>query len=332
MNLRLLALLVPVLLFVASCKPDTPPASTKTETAQPKIVKIPSFQGQNAYNYVEEQLAFGYRYPGSEGHTQVIEYLHKKLESYGADVQRQNFKVDFLGKTDVPATNIIATYNPEMNKRVLLAAHFDSRLVAEKDTTRQDQPIMGADDGASGVAVLLEIARLIHENGIELGVDIILFDAEDQGIGGEDGPQDTWCLGAQHWSKNPHEANYKAKYGILLDMVGAQNARFGKEAISMQAAPQLMNKVWRLAQNMGYSNYFQDFDAGGVMDDHYYVILNRKIPMIDIINRPVGETDHGFGHYHHTHADNIDIIDPNTLKAVGKVVTAVIYNESMGRF
>lgn len=320
-----------LLISLASCKTDKTEA---TKNKPKKIVKIPSFKPEYAYKFVEEQLAFGHRYPGSEGHGKLIDYLSDQLKGYGANVVKQPFKADFLGKTGVDATNVIGSFNPDHETRVLLAAHFDSRLVAEKDenAARQDQPIMGADDGASGVAVLLEIARLIHENDIDLGVDIVFFDAEDQGQSGETAPPDTWCLGSQYWSKNPHQAGYKAKFGILLDMVGAKNAQFGKEQISTSAAPVIVKKVWSLASNMGFDQYFKKFKSGPIMDDHYYVIKNRRIPMIDIINTPLQDKKPEFGHYHHTHMDDIDIIDQNTLKAVGKVVTATIYNESMGRF
>lgn len=325
---KILVLLFAISMVAIGCKDDK---KTKTVDKQPvKIVPIPKFNEDNAYKFIEEQLAFGFRYPGSEGHAKTVDYLAGKLEEYGAKVTRQKFTVDFLTKKNVSATNIIGAYNPEMKNRIMLAAHFDSRLIAEKAKDKKDQPIMGADDGASGVGVLLEIARLLKDNEINAGIDIVLFDAEDQGETGEK-EVDTWCLGSQYWGKNPHVANYKADFGILLDMVGAKNARFGHEGISKQVAPQVISKVWTLAQNMGYGNYFQDFDAGGITDDHFYVIKHRKFPMIDIINRPVGETDHGFGHYHHTHDDNIDIIDKNTLKAVGKVVTAAIWNASMRR-
>lgn len=323
-----------MLLIMGSCKDDSKKKSTTVTKPKPvKVVKIPKFSQDSAYVRVQEQLAFGYRYPGSEGQTKMIAYLDRLLSGYGAKVYKQDFTVDFMTVTGAPATNVIASFNPDASKRIMLSAHWDSRFIAEKDpdVSKQNKPIMGADDGASGTAVLLEIARLLKETPIDMGVDLVFFDAEDQGDSG-DGKQETWCLGSQYWGKNPHVEDYKAKYGILLDMVGAKNAEFGREAISMQIAPQLMNKVWELAGNMGYGKYFQNFDAGGVTDDHYYVFLHRRFPIIDVINTPKGKDKYGFGAYHHTHDDNIDIIDKNTLKAVGKVITAVVYNESMNRF
>jgi len=317
-------------LLLSSCKTDK--KTTTAVVATPtNIRKVPSFQADSAYQFVEDQLSFGHRYPGSEGQQKMINYISDKMSGYGATVIKQDFRVDFLGRKDQPATNIIASFHPEKSKRVLLAAHWDSRLIAEKDEdpAKQDDPIMGADDGATGTAALIEIGRLIAANGIDIGIDLVFFDAEDQG---DDSSPTTWCLGSQYWTKNPHKNGYKAKYGVLLDMIGAKGASFGREGYSNYYAKPVLDKVWKLAQNMGYGDFFQDYDAGGVTDDHYYINEVLRIPTIDIINRPVGTTEHGFGHYHHTHKDDLDIVDKRALKVVGQVVTAVIYNESNGRF
>lgn len=326
-------LLLGMAISFTACKTDGKKAASTENIPAPKQRKVPSFRADSAYQFVVDQLTFGVRYPGSEGQQKMINYITSKMKGYGAKVYTQDFRVDFLGLKDQPATNIIASFNPEVSKRVLLCAHWDSRYIAEKDAdpAMQKKPIMGADDGATGTAALIEIARLIKENGIDIGIDLVFFDAEDQG---DDSSNTTWCLGSQYWSKNPHVSGYKAKFGILLDMVGAKGAQFGREYYSANfpGTKRVQDKVWQLAQAMGYGDYFQDFDAGGVMDDHYYVNQVRGIPTIDIINRPVGTTEHGFGHYHHTHKDDISIVDKRTLKVVGQVVTAVIYNESSGKF
>ena len=215
---------------------------------------------------------------------------------------------------------------------MVLAAHWDSRHVADydPDASRQNEPILGADDGGSGVGILMEIARAIQKNPIDLGVDIVLFDAEDYGESqGED--ITTWCLGSQHWSRNPHVAGYRADFGILLDMVGSKGARFTKEEVSRTFAPQVLDKVWKLSQNMGYGNYFVNDNTRQLVDDHLFVNQIARIPMIDIINRPV-DTETGFGHYWHTHADDMSVIDKQTLRAVGQTLLAVIYQKSAGRF
>jgi len=324
-SIKVLVLFVIVSMFT-SCRTDNKPAVDPTPVKITKR-KVPKFNQDNAYTSIEKQVAFGHRYPGTPAHKELIAYITTEMEKYADKVEHQDFKVDFLDEKNVAATNIIATFNPRASKRVLLGAHFDTRKIAEKDDDpkKQDQPILGADDGGSGVGVLIEIARLIKENGIDIGVDFIFFDAEDNGLDGEG-----WCLGSEHWAKNPHIANYKADFGILVDLVGAKNAEFGKEEVSMQVASSLMNKVWDLAKKMGYSNYFIDMNPGSVNDDHVNVIRHRKIPMIDIINMSQQNDRAGFGHYHHTHLDNMDIIDKNTLRAVGKVVTATLYNYNNG--
>lgn len=291
-------------------------------------VHIPEFNGDNAYAHIEKQLSFGYRIPGTEGQKAFVEWSKAELKSLGAKVHVQEFKVDFQDKKRVDAYNVMAQFNPEHQVRVLLAAHFDSRMIADKeeDEAKKKLPIMGADDGASGVAVLMELARLLSENPIDLGVDILFFDAEDQG---DNTYAASWCLGSQYWSRNLMPSGYKAKFGILLDMVGAKDATFGQEETSLQFAPGLVDKVWTLAARMGYSDYFQSFLAGAVTDDHYWVNRIARIPMIDIINQKP-EDRRSFGFYHHTLEDNIDVISQRTLKVVGQVVTAVIYKESEG--
>lgn len=299
-------------------------------TPQPKVsLKTPAFDGNNAYAYVEKQLSFGYRVPGTEAHRNTVKWLSEELESKGAKVILQDFKADFMGKTQVPCTNIMGQFFPENKTRILLAAHFDSRMVAEKDDERQNEPIPGADDGASGVAVLLEIARILSENPLPIGVDILFFDAEDQGE--TKGKDNTWALGSQYWSNNIVPKGYDAKYGILLDMVGSEGAAFGKEELSRGFAREIQDKIWDLASSMGYSDYFQNYTTGMVFDDHLYVNRDAKIKMVDIINQ--SPTDRSsFGDYHHTHDDNLDIISARTLRVTGQVVTAVLFNESNGTF
>lgn len=327
---RIVKYLVSFLLLatiLVACKSD--PVTTPVEDIKTSRRKVPKFDQEKAYQLVQKQVDFGPRYPGTEAHKNLISYLTSELKKYTDKVIEQDFEVDFLDEKNVSATNIIGIINPKVKKRILLGAHFDTRKIAEKDDdpAMQNKPILGADDGGSGVAVLLEIARLIKENGIDIGVDIILFDAEDNGQDGEG-----WCLGSEYWAKNPHVANYKAEFGILVDLVGAKNAEFGKEENSMSGARSYVNKIWTLANRMSYSNYFIDMNPGPVMDDHVNVMLYRKIPMVDIINMSKLNGRQGFGHYHHTHDDNMDIIDKNTLRAVGKVVTATLYNFNNGTF
>lgn len=306
--------------------PEEPPVYT--------TVNVPKFEGDSAYMYVKKQVDFGPRVPNSEAHRQCKDWFVQQFKKFGADVIEQDFQAEAYTGELLNGTNVIAQYNPKERKRIVLAAHWDSRHIADSplSTERQGEPILGADDGASGVGVLLEIARNLHKYRIGMGVDLILFDAEDYG-NDDSSARDmfSWCLGSQHWSRNLHAKNYKPEYGILLDMVGAKDARFAKDQISMQYAPQVMNKVWKLAKSMKKNNYFVDQPTTIGMDDHYMVNTIANIPMIDIINKPVN-TETGFGDYWHTHNDDMDVIDPATLQASGQVVLAVVYRENNGTF
>lgn len=323
-------LIISLVLYCTACKSEKSPASSLQESV---VTAVPSFNRDSAYHFVEQQVAFGPRVPGSVGHQACKEWLVSKLKSYGATVIEQNFAAKtYYGKT-LPSTNIIAQFNPGAGKRIVLAAHWDSRHIADSPLSadRKTEPILGADDGGSGTAVLLEIARQLQGNTVEMGVDLVLFDAEDLGESGTEDPASatTWCLGSQYWSRNLHAPGYRPQYGILLDMVGSKGAQFPIEQYSNQIAPQLVREVWQLAENLGYSNLFPKTNGGGVTDDHYFVSTIAKIPMIDIINRSTA-TETGFGAYWHTHNDNMDVIDRKTLKAVGQLMLAVIYRENDG--
>lgn len=317
---------------LGACKERTNVATEPTPDQPKQPVQVPLFERDSAYAMVARQVAFGPRVPGSEGHDATRKWLVKQLKSYGASVKEQSFKASTATIGEVRATNIIASFNPTYARRVVLAAHWDTRFAADEDDERAKEPIDGADDGGSGVAVLLEIARLIQQNPISIGVDIVLFDAEDQGT--SDGSQDTWCLGAQYWSKNPHVNGYRAEYGILLDMVGAKGAVFQKEDVSRVYPPdkakkvhELYDKVWALAHGMGKGDLFLNVRGNPFTDDHYYVNLLTTIPMIDIIHKPL-DSPKGFGTHWHTHDDSMEIIDPSVLGSVGQVVTAYLYQSS----
>jgi len=318
-------LFVFALVFLAACKNE--PSSVREET--PAVVKkdpvaIPAFHRDSAYAYVEKQVSFGPRVVGSEGHAACKEWLVAKLESWNIAVREQPFTAELYTGVSPTGTNIIGSINPQEKRRILLAAHWDTRHIADQDKNqdRRDDPISGADDGGSGVAVLLEIARTIMQNEIELGVDIVFFDAEDHGQS-SDG-NSSWCLGSKYWSRNYQGP--KPEYGILLDMVGATGATFRRDQISLQYARPVADKVWNMANSMGYGNYFIKQDLPAFTDDHLFVNEIANIPMIDICNRSV----RGFGTHWHTHNDNINIIDRSVMRVVGQVLLAVLYKESTG--
>lgn len=320
------------ILFAAamiSCSQNPSSSSEKVESQPVKQQNVPAFDADSAWVFVENQVKFGPRVPNSEAHVACGNYLTSELKRFGAQVYEQEATLTAYNGTQLKAKNIIGSYNPENSKRVLLFAHWDSRPYADhdKDPANHKKPIDGADDGASGVGVLLEMARQFSIKSPAIGIDIIFFDAEDYGTPEfvKEYKENTWCLGAQFWAKNPHVKGYKADFGILLDMVGAKNASFFKEATSMRYAPQIVEEVWSTARDLGYGKFFINAEGGAITDDHQYVILGRNIPCIDIIYTDP-ESDNGFGPHWHTQNDTMDNIDRETLKAVGQTVLQVVYN------
>ncbi len=335
---RLIFSLLFSLLLIVGCGNSSVNGGKTTAAVNSSVVMpakriVPIFDGDSAYNFVAEQVAFGPRVPNSDAHRACGDYLEEKLRSYGATVISQNVDIKAYTGDVLKARNIIAQFQPEKSERILLCAHWDSRPWADSDPDADNhyKPILGANDGGSGVGALIEVARHLSQMPAEVGVDIVLFDAEDYGrheaewedaVAGEE----TWALGSAHWAKNPHVEGYKARYGVLLDIVGAPGSTFCLEGYSMHFAPALMGRVWSIAKSLGYSRYFPMREGGAITDDHVNVNRYLGIPCIDIINYDPSSPN-GFGAHHHTVRDNMDWIDPATLKAVGQTLLTVIYNE-----
>lgn len=301
----------------ATEEPSAPPA--------PKVadIPVPNFNADSAYGYIEQQLSFGPRVPNSSGHIACANWLEATLRRHGARITLQPAEVTAYNGTRLYIQNIIASFRPEQKQRIMLSAHWDTRHIAEADEEQPDQPIPGANDGGSGVGVLLEMARLMGETPPGIGVDIFLWDAEDYGDPG-DGSENSYCLGSQYWARNPHKAGYRARYGINLDMVGATNATFYQEGQSRNYAPQVVDKVWQTAHRLGYGSYFPLQPSDGIVDDHLYINVLAGIPTIDIIHQPDGT---GFFAQWHTQEDDLDVISKETLKAVGQTLLEVVYRE-----
>jgi Zn-dependent M28 family amino/carboxypeptidase len=323
----LFVILMGLLMILPGCrekKPSPPEPVAPAASAQ----NIPAFNADSAFAFVAAQTDFGPRVPGTTAHAQCASYLESTLKRFTPHVTVQPFASRAWNNQILSGKNIIGTFNPDARKRILLCAHWDSRPYADHDPdpANHRKPIDGANDGASGVGALLEIARLIHENPLSIGIDIIFFDLEDYGE-----PQDmrsnqgdNWALGSQYWARTPHIPGYRANFGILLDMVGGQEATFYMEGTSMAYAPEIMKKVWRNAHQLGYAGMFVMQESNPITDDHLYINKIAGIPTIDIIQHdPTSKT--GFFKYWHTINDNISNIDPNTLKAVGRTVLQTIY-------
>jgi len=323
-----------LLLFVTACSGSGGSGgsgvSTATSTNELTQVDVPVFNQDSSFAFVGKQVAFGPRVPNTEAHRLTAQWLVETLTRFSDTVIVQQARVRAFDGTILNISNIIASFDPENRSRILLCAHWDSRPFADfdPDPANHFKPVPGANDGASGVGVLLEIARQLSEKRPAVGIDIILFDAEDYGqheaLSGK--AEDSWGLGSQHWARNPHRHDYNARFGILLDMVGATGAQFKHEGYSMMYAPNVVRKVWDTARRLGYGNFFVDREGGFVVDDHYYVNTIRNLPTINIIHQETGNR-HGFFPQWHTLDDTMDHIDPSTLKVVGQTVLTVIFEE-----
>ena len=325
-NSLFLSLLFSVTIF--SCR--TKDSSEQTTTQSTPMVPAPTFDADSAYAFVERQVAFGPRVPNTRAHQATGDYLVETLEKYGFTVTEQKFTATTYDGQKLNGRNIISSYQPQAAKRIMLAAHWDSRPYSDQDSTRKTLPVTGANDGASGVGILLEVARTLHEaqNKPDLGVDIFFFDAEDWGAAGPTNAKyEGFCLGSSYWADNKHVANYSAYFGILLDMVGAKGATFLKEGFSTQRANEVVRTVWNTASQLGYSNYFIDQQGPAITDDHVPVNDVARIPMIDVIHTRMNDPNRTFFDDWHTAGDDMKNIDPNTLKAVGQTLVQVLYNE-----
>lgn len=306
---------------------EIPAKSIKKE--EKTQIKRFEFNVDSAYEYIKIQVSFGPRVPGTLSHERCRNFLRNKLKSFGFIVEEQTGETYTFDNTKHKLYNIMSRYKPELNNRILLCAHYDTRPFADKDSRDRNKPIEGANDGASGVAVILEIARQISLIQPAIGVDIVFFDLEDYGQPEQTmlaPKENTWCLGSQYFVKNFPWNENKPVEGILLDMVGAEDAVFPKEGVSMQYASGLVNEIWKTARLLGFSNYFINEMTSGITDDHLY--LNRAgIPTVNIIH--INPYTGQFGNFHHTHRDNLSIISKKTLEAVGQTLISFILSRGI---
>lgn len=320
--MKLLIPLISILALVTSCGKSSQQANA--ETAAPTKATV-NFDADSAYNYVARQVAFGPRVPGTAAHTQCHDWIASQLSSFGATVTAMDTVILNPAGKAVDIRNIYATIRPDAPRQVMLLAHYDTRPWADRDSdpNAHNTPIDGANDGASGVAVILEIARNAMNADPDTGLQILIVDAEDSGT--YDGDDREWCLGSQAFAAAlPHSGIRRPDYAILLDMVGGRDAQFDREYFSQIYARDVCDKIWRAAAKAGHSSRFKNTRGGAVNDDHCYLI-EAGIPTVDIIESANPATG-SFNPTWHTLSDNIDNIDRSTLRAVGETVTQAIFN------
>ena len=291
--------------------------------------EMPRFSADSAYQYVASQCDFGPRVPGTDAQKACAKWLQNELLRQGAAVKLQEGEMTAYNGTKLPVINIMGSFNPDAKMRVLLISHWDSRPFADNDPdpAKRKQPVMGANDGASGVGILLELARLCNEKLPQVGIDIFLTDAEDYGAPDDwKGTHDEkwWALGTQMWCKQAAKEGYRAQYGILLDMVGSADATFYREYYSERYASSFVNEIWQNAARLGYGDLFINQGGGGVTDDHVFVNRMLQIPCVDIIDTRT-DTDGTFCPEWHTTHDTIDNISRETLGKVGRVLVSLLW-------
>lgn len=314
--LRVLCLLP---LLVACNTAESADSSEDQSSEQVVCYAHPSAQADSLLSYVVKQCDFGPRVPGTASHRACGDYLVSQFQAYGAQVTEQCTTVRGWDGTMLPCRNITASYKPEARYRVLFCAHWDARpwCDEDEDPTQVRKPVMAANDGASGVAVLLELARAFALSAPKVGVDMVLFDVEDYGVSDY---ENSFCLGSQYWAQQAKAVGYRPAYGVLLDMVGDAHAIFRKDVVSTHYAKDVADKVWDTAAKLGYGSLFATGEGGSIIDDHYYVNQLAGIPCIDIIHY-----DGGFPTTWHTHRDTPEAIEPQVMRAVTNVLLELVY-------
>ncbi len=288
------------------------------------VRSVPRFNEDFAYEQILQYEKFGPKLPGTAEHRKAGDWIVDTLKKQGFTVLEQSAVIEVASGAKLPIRNIIAQRNPSVKKRVLLSAHWDNRAHADRDPQKKNHTrnVPGVNDGGSGVAVLLSIAKAIHDlpkQDTEVGVDLAFWDAEDGGTYSE---PETFCLGSQYWAKNPVPENYRAEYGINFDMVGRKGSLFPVESYSKRFAPEVVRAWKKAAIRSGNGDTFIEDEVGPIVDDHFYVSKGRGFPMIDVIYMtPEGK----FAPEWHTVDDTSEFISRDVMKAVGQTALELIY-------
>jgi hypothetical protein len=317
--MKLILALFITIFFTWSCKTDAPkPAIVETQK-QPAPPTVPVFEGKQAFSYLTAQTDFGPRNPGSAGHRNCLNYLQSEMQKYADAVNTQPFTVAGYNNETLKLTNVISSFNLQASTRILLIAHWDTRPRAdqEKDPKKQNQLILGANDAASGIAVLMEIARHLKTTPPSVGVDMLFVDGEDYG---KESDNTYYLLGAKYFAKNL-PPGFSPAFGILLDMVGDKQLEIPKDRYSLDYAPDIVDLIWSTARELNVPQFVGTTSQGWITDDH--LPLNQAgIKTIDLIDFNYPDATN---RYWHTTQDTPDKCSPESLEAIGKVLLHVIY-------
>jgi hypothetical protein len=307
------ALLLP---FLATCGDTTPDPGAGPPAAAPRVAR-PTFDGARALELVEAQVAFGPRIPGSAGHAAQLDWMVDLLDRHADTVEVDTFEHSTRAGERLTLHNVLARFNAGAERRLLFLAHWDTRPRSDnaRDPDLRDVPVPGANDGASGTAVLLELARLMGERPPDVGVELLFTDGEDYGPLSDD-----MFLGAKRFAATL-PGGYRPVYAVLLDMVGDADPRFPVEGYSAERAPEVVQRVWRVAQRLGYGQYFP-MEVGQALGDDHIPLNDAGIPTVDVIDFTYGGPSNPFWH---TPDDVPAAVSARTLGMVGEVVAEIIY-------
>ncbi len=320
-------------LCLAACRHGRDRSAADTDTIA--LAAAPRFCADTAMSYIRAQCDFGPRAPRLYAHDACAKWIAATFRRHGATIVEDHATLTGWDGQQLPCLNIGASLWPEKADRVLFTAHYDSRAWADNDpdAANHHTPVPAANDGASGIAVMLEMARLLSRQPLPFGVDFVCFDLEDQGTpqwaedeATTDDDLSYWCLGSRHWAEQAAATGYRARYAVNLDMVGGRGARFLIEGFSARYARPLTDMVWHLGIQLGYGEIFIDRQGGYVTDDHVPVNHMARIPAIDIVPH-TDDARSTFGPTWHTLADTPENIDPQVLTAVGQTLLQLLYND-----
>lgn len=322
MKTRLLFSLLASLLILScekrQAQPDPQPAPQEAEL----VTSVPKFNAAQAFAFLTTQTDFGPRNPGSKGHASCLKYFQEQMNRYADAVTTQNFTGKDHKGTQHQLTNVVSSFNLQATDRILLTAHWDTRPWADEDPNpaNRSKPILGANDGASGIAVLLEIARVLKQNPPPIGVDMVFFDGEDMGRSGD---TDSWCLGSRHFARTK-APGFNPRFAINIDMVGDRNLTIPREPYSEEYAPHVVNRIFSVAKALKIAA-FVDKAGRPTFDDH--IPLNEvKIPAVVLIDFDYPDESN---RYWHTMEDTPEKCSPESLEAVGTVLLHIIYSKAI---
>ena len=315
-GLRMTGLLALAAVTACGATSDKPAAAARASN---------EFNADSAMSYIRQQLAFGPRVPGTEPARKTGDWIVAHLHATADTVLEQRWTHTLANGKPLPMRNIFARFKPNAKERILYVTHWDTRPVAdmETDPVKAGMPIPGANDGASGVALLLAVSDALKKAPPGVGVDLLFVDGEDWGTFT---PDVDVLIGSTYFAEHLPSAGYRPLFGVLWDMIGDADLNIYQEVNSAQAAPEVVQKVWGLAKDMGYEKYFIPEAKEPITDDHVPLIKAglRVIDVIDIDYGPRNASGLVTTSYHHTLDDTIDKVSVKSMKIVGDVAVALL--------